>query len=388
MSRILDINPVYASFFIKNLNERYLILQGGRRSGKSVSCYQWITILLMCEKKECIVLTASYPAATNAIKDFQIATGLTVSGNSVYGNCHIFPNGSVISFRAFDEPQKAQGTYCNYAIVEEALNIDEQIFTVFSMSVTDQIYFLYNPTRDSWTNKYLKPDKKNYLKTTYKSNPYLTTEQLKEFELIEKRAASPTASILDIYNKKVYCDGDFSEMGGKVFPVIFTCTEDEYNHIEAYPSRGLDFGFTEGGDQTALVEIKIKDNCLYAKQLIYSSSLGRDEDLAEELRRVGIDEYTTVPADFGGLGRTRIMNLREEYGFDIINCIKGKKVIDDIQRLLQFDKIIIVETSVDLRNEFGNYELTPEGKPKNGIADHLVDATRYAHNYARVNYLY
>lgn len=338
----------------------------------------------MSEKKECIVLTASYPAATNAIKDFQIATGLTVSGNSVYGNCHIFPNGSVISFRAFDEPQKAQGTYCNYAIVEEALNIDEQIFTVFSMSVTDQIYFLYNPTRDSWTNKYLRPDKKNYLKTTYKSNPYLTPEQLQEFELIEKRAASPTASILDIYNKKVYCDGDFSEMGGKVFPVIFTCTEEEFDRVPVPPCYAIDFAFVDSRDKTALVAVKVWENKIYCKELIYSDQLSKDEDLYEAIRRAGLDEYTQIDGDYAGLGRTRILNLRD-MGLDMVNALKNK-VVDDIQRILQLDQIIVTENSLNLRREMEEYELKPDGKPVG--SDHLIDAVRYAHARIRSNYLY
>lgn len=385
MSRILEINPVYSRFFLKNLDERYLILRGGRRSGKSISVFQWITLLLLSKKGECIVLTATYPASTNAIKDFQLATGLQVTGNSIYGHSHIFENGSIISFKAFDDSTKAQGTMCDYAIVEEALNIDEQVFNVFSMSVKKQIFFLFNPTRKSWTDKYVKPDSSNYLTTNFKDNPYLTEAQIYEFELIKQRAEKPNATIWDLYNYKVYYKGDFSEMGGTVFPEIYTVTDEEYNKIPVIPSHGLDFGFVEGRDQTAMVSLKIHNNRLYIKQLIYSSYLGKDEDLVREFEKLGISIYESIPSDMGGLGKTRIMNIRENYGYDLINCIKHR-VVDDLQYMTQFDRIYVTESSEDLRREMENYSLTPEGKPKG--TDHLIDCSRYALNFARINYLY
>ena len=382
MGRTLDINPVYGRFFLKNLNERYIILQGGRRSGKSISVYQWVTILLLSSKKECVVLTSSYPSSTNAIKDFTLATGLPVSGNAIYGNCHIFENGSVISFKAFDDPTKAQGTFANIAVVEEALNIPEQTFTVFSMSVTDQIYFLYNPTKTSWTDKYLKPDKSNYLKTTWKDNPYLGEEQIKEFELIRERSERPNATILDIYNRKVYYDGDYSDMSGRVFMEVHTCTEEQFDRVPVQESYGLDFGFVDNRDFNSLVAVKIHDNILYAKELIYSNELSKDEDLVRELKKAGVTMYTTVAADYGGLGKTRIQRIANDYGLDLINCQKNK-IIDDIRRILQFDRIVVTENSFNLRREMDGYELTNEGKPVG--SDHALDAMRYAYNFARVN---
>lgn len=383
MGRILNIIPKYAKFFIRNADERYVILQGGRRSGKSVSVYQWVTLLLLSEHKECVVLTATYPAAMNAVKDFQLATGLPVTGNAIYGHSHIFENGSVISFRSFDDPQKTQGTMADIAIVEEALNIDEQIFTVFSMGIREQCYFLYNPTKSSWTDKYLKADKSNYLKTTWKDNPYLKPEQVQEFELIRERAERPTATILDIYNKKVYYDGEFGDMAGKVFLEVYTCTVGEFDEVPVEEYMAIDFGFVANADETAMVAVKIYQNCLYVKQMIFSGNLTKDEDLVMEMKKLGVTMYDTIVADFGGLGKSRIKNIRDTYGYDLINCQKNK-IIDDIRRILQFDKIIVTDNSVDLRREMDNYELNNEGKPKS-TEDHLLDAMRYGYNFARVN---
>lgn len=388
--RILNIIPKYARFFIENNDERYLILQGSRRSGKSIACFQWITLKLLCEKKECCVMCSTYPSAMNAVKDFQLATGLDVSGNQIYGQCCIFPNGSVIYFKAFDIPTKAQGTYCDYAIVEEALNIDEKIFSVFAMSIRKQVYFLYNPTRTAWTDKYLAPDKHNYLKTTFKDNPYLLPEQLEEFRIIKEKAQSPTATIWDQYAYQVYYLGNFSEMSGKVFAQIYTCTDEEFDKIPMPPVYGLDFGLVNSRDKTALVAVKVFQSCLYAKELIYSDQLANNKALAFKLVEKGLDYHSPIYADYGGLGKSRMNALitAGDYqwtepeicrGFNIANARKGK-IIDGITKMLQYDKIVVTESSRNLRLEMDNYEMTNEGNSKG--EDHLIDSFRYAVNSA------
>lgn len=389
MSRILDINPTYLKFFIKNNDERYLLLQGGRRSGKSISVFQWITFKLLCERKECCVMCSTYPAAMNAVKDFQLATGMAVNGNQIYGQCCIFPNGSIIYFKAFDIPTKAQGTYCDYAIVEEALNIDEKIFSVFAMSIREQVYFLYNPTRTAWVDRYLAPDNHNYLKTTFKDNPYLQPEQLEEFRIIKEKAQSPTATIWDQYAYQVYYLGNFSEMSGKVFAQIYTCTDQEFDKVPAPIYSGIDFGFQIGQDPTAMVQIKVWQNRLYARELIYDNTLTNDKDLAFKLVGFGYTYQDVISCDHGGPGKTRINNLvtagnytwTEEGINKGFNCVSANKtrVIDGLQSLLQLDKIIVTESSRNLHNELDEYELDTNGKSKG--ADHLIDCIRYSYNY-------
>lgn len=392
--RTLNIIPTYAKFFLDNIDERYLILQGSRRSGKSISVFQWITIRLLGEKKECCVICATYPATTNAIKDFQLATGLPVSGNQIYGQCCIFPNGSVIYFKAFDDPTKAQGTYCDFAIVEEALNIPEQIFSVFAMSIREQVFFLYNPTKNAWTDKYLAPDKHNYLKTTFKDNPYLLPEQIQEFDKLKERAFSPTANLFDKYNYQVYYLGNFSNASGKVFQQVYSCTDEEFEKIPVQYATGMDFGFVDSKDFTTLVQVKIYQNCLYARERLYSNHLTNNKDLGMELARLGYDCYTPISCDFGGLGKTRIdilstANYGEwtekelNKGFGCISANKTK-IVEGIQELLQYDKIILTESSINLRKEMDGYELKEDGKPKG--TDHAIDAMRYAQQYFKKNF--
>lgn len=399
MSNTLGLSKKYLRFLVDNINSRWVLLQGGRRSGKSWAVLRFLWLLASGEPKTVGVICASFPALQNCISDFQRATGLKVTGSVITGyNCTL-SNGSQFLFRSFDTPEKAQGTSYSILYLEECLNIPEQIVKVLSMSVTGQIYCSYNPTKASYLDGYIKPDKSNFLKTTYKDNEHLTPEQIKEFEDIKAKSLLPTASLFDIYAATVYCDGDFGSMSGKVFKLVHVITDEEYDAVPAPELYAIDFAFTmnEQSDATALVGCKIHGEDIYYKEYIYSNKLAGNKELALRMAEIGLDVYSPIVADYGGLGASRIKALvtagdyqwREpeiSSGFSIQNAQKGK-VIDGLQRMNQY-KIHVTESSVNLRNEMDNYELNAEGKPKSGLADHAIDASRYATNSYYINFDY
>lgn len=393
----LGISKKYLRFFVNNINSRHLVIQGGRRSSKSFSVDKWCWFLASGKPKTVLIVTASFPALQLAISDFQRATKLVVTGNAIFGYSCQLSNGSIFQFRSFDTYEKAQGTTCNILVCEEALNISEEVVSTLLMSVTDQVYFVFNPTRQSYIDKYILPDKSNYIITTFRDNEFLTESQIGEFEDMRKRAMSPTASILDVYQWKVYGEGDFSSMAGRVFKLIYTCTDEEYKAIPASELYGLDFGFTESeqSDATALVGCKIYNGKVYYKEYIYSTELASNKALAFRMAELGLDVYSPIVADYGGMGASRIRCLVSadncqwtepeiKNGFSIQNAQKGK-IIDGLQRMNQYE-IHVTEDSTDLRKELDAYELTKDGKPKNGCADHAIDACRYATNSYYLNF--
>lgn len=384
----LGISKKYLKFFIKNIDSRYVVIQGSRRSAKSFSIYKFLYFLSSgMEREVVLVVCDSYPALQNAIQDFQIACNATVENNQILGYHFRLPNGSLFQFKSFDEFTKAQGTSCTILFCEEALRIKEEIITTLSMSCTKQIYFAYNPTKKSFLDKYINKDKSNFLHTTYLDNKWLTPEQISEFEGIRDRALKPTATVLDRYAYKVYVLGEFSSMAGKVFKEIWNMTDEEYKDIRATEIYGLDFGFVDNNDKTVLVGAKIFNNCLYLKEYIFSNTLSKDKDLAWALVDAGITPYDIIAADYGGMGKSRLTNLitanNGEWaenpinkGFNVCNAVKGR-VIDGIQKMQQFERIYVTENSINMREEFDRYELNEEGKE---VSKHqnCVDAARYA----------
>lgn len=399
MSNSLGIGKTYLKHFVKNNQSRWVLCQGGRRSAKSFSIYKWLWLLASAKPQVVGVVAATFPALQLAISDFQRATGLQVTGNAVFGFSCQLTNGSKFLFRSFDVPEKCQGSTFDTLFLEEVLNIPEQVVSVLSMSVTGQIFCAYNPTKSSFLDKYLLPNKSNLLVTTFKDNPWLTPEQREEFEHIKRKALSPTASLLDRYNYEVYYNGNFAELGGKVFKLVNNCTDDEFVKVPAPVLYGLDFGWINGeqADATALVACKIFEGKVYFKELIYSNQLANNKDLALRMSELGLDVYSPIIADYGGIGASRIRALvtAGDYqwteagissGFSVQNAQKGK-IIDGLQRMNQYE-LYVTDTSLNLRNEFDNYELGPEGKPKSGVLDHALDACRYCVNSYYMNFDY
>lgn len=387
-NKILNFGKKYLKFLIDNIDSRYVLIQGSRRSGKSFAIYKWLYFLSVGKDiEDNLIVCASYPALQNAIQDFQRATGLKVENSQLIGYHTDLPNGSRFVFKAFDDATKAQGTSCTRLYIEEALNVEEDIITTLSMSATKQIYFAYNPTKKSNIDKYINKDKSNWLKTTYLDNAFLPEEQIAEFDQIKRIAQSPTSTVLQRYAYQVYVLGEFSSMAGKVFMEIWNCTDEEYYNIKAAEYYGMDFGYVDSKDKTVLIGAKIFNNCLYLKEYICSNTLSKDYDLAKELVRVGVTPYDYIFGDYAGMGKTRMTALTTanngewcedpiNKGFNIANAAKGN-VVEGIQTMQQFDRIYVTDTSYNLREEMDRYELNEDGKE---ISKHqnCVDAARYA----------
>lgn len=379
--------PVYARFFIENIDSRHVLLQGSRRSGKTWAVFRWLVFLASgINPIDVMVVCASFPALQNTIQDFTESTGYIVEGSQLYGyNAKV--GRSMFKFKSFDSAQKAQGTHCTHLFINEALNIEEAIITTLTLGASKQIFADFNPTRkQAWLDSWIMPDRCNILRTTYKDNTYLPTQQVAEFERLTERGTAPNASILDRFVYKTYVLGEFGDLAGKVFMNVTECTPEHYNGLRDPEIYGMDFGFVDGKDITALVGCKVHDGILYARQIIYSNALTSDRDLAITMRDRGMTPYDTIAADYGGMGRTRMNNLitagngewTEEgiqKGFTICNAVKGS-VIDGIHTMLQYKEICVTGDSVQLRMELDGYELNDGGKPVG--SDHALDALRYA----------
>lgn len=390
MANTLGIGKKYLKHFVRNINSRWVLLCGGRRSGKSWAVHKWLWFLSSGQPKTVGVVAASFPALQLAINDFQRATGLSVTGNAIYGYSCQLSNGSIFQFRAFDDSTKVQGSTFDILYLEETLNIPEQVVSVLSMSVTGQIYCAFNPTKASFLDRYILPDRSNYIVTTFKDNPYLTESQREEFEEIKRKALLPTATVIDKYNYQVYYLGNFATYSGKVFKEVYNISDEEYDNVPAVEMYGLDFAFvpSEQSDATALIGVKIYDNCIYAKEYIYSKYMTSDKQLAFRMAELGIDYSTPIACDTGGLGKTRVHNLITAgdgawtepeicKGFYAQAAVKGKSVIEGITTMLQYDRIYVTDSSTSLRWEMDNLELGNDGKQKAGSINHGCDALRY-----------
>lgn len=386
----IGIGQRYMEFFVRNINSRYVICIGGRRSGKSWSCMRWLKLLLSGKPKKLIVLASTFPALQLAMNDWQKSTGLTVSGSILYGYSCQMANGSVVQFRNWDDPTKAQGSEADYLYCEEYLSINEEVIRVATMSVREQIYMAANPTRKSrLLDDYVDKDGHNYLKTTYKDNPFLTPEQVKEFDDIKSRSLRPNATIYDIWMAKVYCDGEFGDLVGRVFEKLEYVTYNDYLDVPAREVMFMDLAFG-GTDKTCLIGAKLHQNKLYIHTYMYKQGTISSKELAWDLVDVGVNAWTPVYSDYGGVGRQIMDHLitaaNGEWtepelcnGFQIGNVIKGR-IMESLMALMALDGIVLDDSSDFTREEFETAMLD-EHQTLKGDKDHAIACARYAINY-------
>lgn len=392
MPNSLGIGTTYLRFFVQNIDESKVIVIGGRRSGKSFATAKWLRFLLSGKPRKLLVIAATFPALQLAMDDWTRATGLTVQGSLIYGYSCQMDNGSVAQFRAFDNPTKVQGTTADIVWCEEFLNIPEEVIRVAAMSCTGQMYFTANPTRKTKIlDDYVNEDGSNYLKTTYKNNPYLTPMQVAEFEAIKERSQQPNATLYDIFMAKVYCDGEFGDLVGRCFEKLEYNTYQDYLGIPTPEVLFMDLAFG-GSDKTALCGFKMQDNKMYIHTYMYKQGTINAKDLAWDLVGCGVNAWTPVFADYGGVGRQILDSLitasqNGEYwtepelsnGFQIYNVIKGH-IIESVMALMALDGIVVDDSNASTRDEFENATLDENQKMK-GENDHTIACARYAINY-------
>lgn len=390
MERGLGIGQRYLDFFMDNLDSRHIFVVGGRRSGKSFATLKWIRLLASGKPIKVMIIAATFPAIQLVIEDFQRATGLTVTGSLMYGYSCVMTNGSVFQFRAFDTSEKVQGTHADIIYFEEFLNIPEEVVRVASMSCTGQMYFCANPTKKSrLMDSYMLPDKSNYLRTTYKDNPYLTDEQRAEFEAIKQRSLRPDATMYDIFCARVYCDGEFSDLVGRCFERLEYNSYSDYMEIQTAEVLITDLAFG-GSDKTAVCGFKKYNNKMYIHTYHYGQGSIVAKDLAWTFVDCGFNSSTEIYADYGGVGRqildTVITADNEQWtepelcmGFRIHNVIKTS-VTESVMALMALDAIVIDDSCISTREEFEGAELDNNNNLK-GKNDHTIACARYAINY-------
>lgn len=371
-----------------------ILLQGGRRSGKTYSTFHFINdVCGMIPNINVMVVCGSYPQLQATMQDFTDCLGVSVKGNVVNGYSARTGQNMLWQFRNLDAKEKAQGLKCDILFINEAVNVEQEVVETLSVGVRWLKLYNYNPTKKCYINTLIEPDGSNLLLTSWKDNPYLTPEQVAEFEALKERAQRPTATRHDIYMYKVYYLGEFSDMAGAVFGEIEKCTAEYYEQIPVTEVYGVDFGFAMDGDPTTMVGCKIYGKKIYLRQYIYERGLVNDEELAERMLKCGVNRYSLIFGDYGGAGKGRMTTLITADngrwqgalagGVPMQNAVKGT-ILDGLGQMLSMDGIVVTEDSVALRDEMDGYELDENGKPHG--ADHAIDAARYAVTYAK-NYL-
>ena len=352
-----------------NSETRITCLQGGTRSSKSYSLAQ--LFLIKCFEgtgKTYTICRKTLPALKGtAYRDFiEILKDLEIYSEEFHNKSELSYrlNDNLIEFISVDQPQKIRGRKRNYLWLNEANEFTYEDWQQLILRTTEKVYLDYNPSDPySWIyDKVVVRDDCTFIKSTYRANPFLDEDTIAEIERLKD---------LDPEYWKVYGLGEIGSVTTQIFR-NFSLVDNMQGKLIGY---GLDFGFTNS--PTALAEVRLLDDNLYIKELLYETRL-TNLDLADRMRGLGVDGHAEIVGD-----SAEPKSIEEIYrkGFNIKPSNKGAGIHLGIDIMRRY-KIHITKDSLNAIKEFRSYKWVTD---KNGqvlntpvkVNDHLIDAVRY-----------
>lgn len=377
MSKTLQVS--HTTVFTQNwdcLNDndlRFIINQGGSRSSKTYSIMQMIIVYCLTNPKIVIsVVRKSFPALrASVLRDFtEVMKELDIYKVSCHNkteNIYTFPNGSVIEFFSVDDEQKLRGRKRHILWANEANELSFDEFNQLNMRTSDKLIFDFNPSdNEHWLYDLIIREDCKLIKSTYKDNPFLADDIVKEIENL---------IAVDHNYYLIYALGERPIPSTRIYTHFNSYVEDPIDCDIIY---GCDFGFTH---QTALVKIRIVEDNYYCEEILYKSFL-TSSDTINEFNQLDVSKTAYIYADYA---RPEIITDLRRAGYNIKEA--NKSVIDGINSV-KSNKIWYKNTSLNLLKEYKMYSWKTKGEEileePIKLYDHIMDAIRYGiHSYKK-----
>ena len=370
-----------------NTSNKFVISQGGGRSGKTFAIIQILITKAIQERNSLISIVAENVPflKRGAVRDFKlIMEQITLWDETEWSrgtSQYKFKNGSIIEFFAADNAGKALGSSRDYLFINECNNVNYEIAFQLIARTNKRTFLDFNPVSEFWVhNEIMKneafQDQWDYVHSTFLDN-HLLNDSIKETMLA--RATK------DKNYETVYVKGEVGNLDG----LVFTFSQvDEVPDAKLY---GLDFGYTQ--DPTALIAVLIAGDSIYLDELIYRTGL-RNSDISRLIKNQGI---TNEPI-YADSAEPKTIDDLYLMGHNVHPTVKGKDSIKYGIDLIKQYTIKVTKRSTNLIKEFRNYTWAKDkdGKNLNAPVDafnHGIDAVRYAvmmyhknkHEYKQVN---
>jgi len=279
--------------------------------------------------------------------------------NKTEGTLKLF--GNLVEFFSLDQPQKVRGRRRDILYCNEANELTLEDWRQLTFRTRDKIILDFNPS-DPFHWLYELPNREDctLYKSTYKDNPFLSPELVREIELLKE-------SDPDYW--RIYGEGERATNRR----AIYLATEGEKPDTAKLLGYGLDWGFTN--DPTAVVAVYKQDNALYLEELLYERGLVNSE-IATKLEALDLGrEYIIADS-----AEPKSITELKRYGYNVHPSQKGP---DSIRRgidLLKRHKLHYKGQNLQKEIHTYKWKIDKEGNNVNSPEDannHLLDAARY-----------
>lgn len=347
--------------------KRFIINQGGSRSSKTWSiCQLLISICLSEPNKKVSIVRRTGPALRasvmkdliNILKEWGI---YNQKNHQKTEWTYYFDNGSEISFFSADNDLKLRGRAHDIVWINEANELNYDIFAELNQRTTGCIFIDFNPS-DLYSYIY---DLYNRLETiliksNYKDNPFLPDELIREIEHYKET---------DPWRWLTMGLGEIGESPELIFDTIDYYDEDIEGGTTCY---GVDWGYK---DPTVIVKATLKDGVggweLYLKELLYETHL-TPNDIFERFKMI-LDYDCEIYCDH----RPEYVDMLKDWNIKNAN----KNISEGIMEMKNC-KIFLHRKSENLIKEFRNYKWKKIGDRITDtpvdLMNHGIDSARYS----------
>lgn len=350
------------------MNKRIVVAQGGSRSGKTYNIIiWWIIKLLQEEGKTLSIVRKTLPSLKNSVlKDLIEILELfgLYDPKKFHKQEGFYELGSnIINWFSVDEPQKLRGSKRDYLYCNEANELAIEDWNQLIFRTSDKVILDLNPSELScWVYDLENRDDCYYFKTTYKDNPFVDKNIIKELESLKDK------------DENLYRIYTLGEKG-----IATTLVFNKFNTIEKIPptakllGRGMDMGYN---DPTTLIEVYQDGDTLYMKELLYVRNLTMP-DIIHRLDQLGITKTDEIWCDSASPQNIEELK-RARYNAKPVNKKSILHGIDLMRRHIMF----IEQTSKNILFEFGSYKWKTDKDgnlldiPQDDY-NHTIDAIRY-----------
>ena len=295
-----------------------------------------------------------------------------------------FPNGSEIIFMGLDEETKLlslNGVGCIF--IEEAFEVPKPIVEQLNLRLrgltpNQQIIMAFNPiSKNNWLYDFCEinpPTSFIFLHSTYKDNPFLNMDYVKELEELYTR--NPQKA-------RIFCDGEWGVDAEGL--VITNWKTEAFNPLELASTglehrAGMDLGWV---DKSAVLDT-LYDRAghkIYVFNEFYKSGCQLDE-LAAAIEDMGLKK-TKIFVD---AAEPRSITYFKSKGIAAVPCSKGKDSVKAGLMFLQNHQIIVHPDCKNFIMELENFSYIKSKQTGEYTEDtthewsHAIDACRYAYS--------
>lgn len=269
-----------------------------------------------------------------------------------------------IEFFALDKEEKGRGPRRDRVYLNEAQEIQYKIARQLIRRTREEVLIDYNPSLIHWwiDDHILNRDDCDFFHSTYKENPYLSEDEIREIEtdVPTYREADGTlvkdwdltytgAGMLvsgDPYEWSVYGLGKRGAPSEAIYPIV---------HKGDFPTgeyvRGLDFGFEHPTVLLDVARVDAERPRMHFRQQIFQKGL-TNRALVELMDEMGLDKRVTIYADSS---RPEAIKEIRDAGYDIVATKKGPdSVVSGIDYLRGHD-LVFAPGSEQSERQFLNY---------------------------------